>query len=345
MKPTMKTAVITRKHVIELQEQTMPDLGEHDVLIKVVYVGICGSDVHLFHDLHPFRKPPMIPGHEMAGEIVQVGSGVTRHRVGERVVVNHAIPCGTCRYCKAGQINICPDKIVAGSSKMMGFFAEYIRVPESTLFPIADGISYEAAALAEPLSIGFHIIRRIRRPEPGPIAIVGAGTIGLVALIAARHLGYTEIYAVDPIEYNLEVALRLGATKTFNPRTTDAASEILACTGGVGVQATVLTATARDVITQSFAMTSLTGTIVMLPMTAEPLEANFYRLVAGEQSLIGCRGIEGEDFQQAVELINSGFDFGPLVTHIMPMSQAQQAFDRMVDRTEPVIKILIQPDR
>lgn len=339
----MKTAVITEKHKVEILEAQLPQIKADEVLIKVIYAGLCGSDVHLFHAQHPFRKPPMIPGHEMVGEIVLLGDAVTGYEAGDRVVVNHAIPCGTCRYCLAGQINICPSKIVAGSDKMMGFFAEYINVPASTLYKIADGVASEAAAIAEPLSIGFHIIRRLAHAGKGPLAIVGTGTIGLVALIAARSLGYEEIYCVDPVDYNLQIAKQLGATEVFNPREVNAAAEIMARTDGHGACATIVTAMARQIITDACAMTSLQGTIIMLPMTAEIMEANYYRLVSGEQSLIGCRGIVQEDFEQAVNLINSGFDLQPLVTHVMPMSASQQAFELMVTRSEPVIKVLVQP--
>lgn len=340
----MKTAVITAKHRVELHDAPIPQLKDDEVLIKVHYAGICGSDIHLFHDLHPFRKPPMIPGHEMSGEIVEVGKSVKRHKAGDRVVVNHAIPCGKCQYCAAGHINVCPTKIVAGSPRMMGFFAEYINVPESTLFRIADGVSFETAAIAEPLSIGFHIMRRLAHVGKGPIAIVGTGTIGLVAMIAAKSLGYSEIYCIDPMDYNLEVALKLGATKVFNPLKVNAAEEIRQCTDSLGVSATILTATAKGIITEACAMTRLHGTIIMLPMTSEIMEADYYRLVSGEQSLIGCRGIVTEDFQNAVDLINGGYDFSPLITQVLPMSEAQHAFDLMVSRTEPVIKILVQPD-
>ncbi|MEK4516003.1 alcohol dehydrogenase catalytic domain-containing protein [Paenibacillus sp. FSL H8-0122] len=339
----MKTAVITMKHRVEILDAPVPSLQDHEVLVKVEYAGICGSDIHLFHDEHPFRKPPMIPGHEMSGVVAEVGASVTKYKPGDRVVVNHAIPCGKCRFCLAGQINICPAKIVAGSDKMMGFFAEYINVPESTLFSIDDGISLESAAIAEPLSIGFHIMRRLQHAGKGPIAILGTGTIGLVALIAARSLGYSEIYCIDPIDYNLEVALKLGATRVINPLKVNAAKEIQNYTGSSGVCATIVTATAQEIITDACAMTSLNGTIILLPMTSRILEGNFYRLVAGEQSLIGCRGIIQGDFENAVNLINSGFDFSPLITHILPMAQSQYGFDMMVSRQEPVIKVLVRP--
>ncbi|MBW4081217.1 zinc-binding dehydrogenase [Paenibacillus sp. S150] len=341
----MKTAVITEKHKVEIREAPRPQLKAHEVLIQVEYAGICGSDIHLFHNEHPFRKPPMIPGHEVSGVVVEAGASVTKHKSGDRVVVNHAIPCGKCRFCQAGQINICPTKIVAGSGKMMGFFAEYINVPESTLFKIADGISLESAALAEPLSIGFHIMRRLEHAGKGPVAILGTGTIGLLALIAARSLGYREIYCIDPIDYNLEVALKLGAARVFNPLKVNAAEEIMKCTGSSGVNATVVTAAAKGIITDACGMTSLSGTVIMLPMTSKILEGNFYRLVAGEQALIGCRGIVQGDFENAAELINNGFDFSPLITHILPMSQSQYGFDVMVSRPEPVIKVLVQPGR
>ncbi|WP_020617987.1 zinc-dependent alcohol dehydrogenase [Paenibacillus daejeonensis] len=340
----MYTAVIVDKHKVAIQEAAQPQLQADEVLIKVLYAGLCGSDVHLFHDEHPFRKPPMIPGHELVGEIAAIGPDVKHHRVGDKVVVNHAIPCGTCRYCKAGQINICPTKIVAGSAKMMGFFAEYVNVPERTLYTIDDGISMQNAAIAEPLSIGFHIMRRLAHLDRDkPIAIVGTGTIGLVALIAAKSLGYQEVYCLDTLDYNLEIAMKLGASGTFNPLRDNAVEEVLRITGGFGASGTIVTAMARGILTDAFALSSLKATIVMLPMTAQVMEANFYRLVSGEQALIGCRGIVEQDFADAVQLINSNYDFSPLITHVLPLAESQRAFELMVDRTEPVIKILIDP--
>ncbi|GBF73470.1 hypothetical protein PA598K_01761 [Paenibacillus sp. 598K] len=340
----MNTAVIIDKHTVAIETAAQPTLKDDEVLIKVLYAGLCGSDVHLFHDEHPFRKPPMIPGHELAGEIAAVGPAVKSHRVGDRVVVNHAIPCGQCRYCKAGQINICPDKIVAGSARMMGFFAEYVNVPERTLYKIEDGISMQQAAIAEPLSIGYHIMRRLSHlRQDEPIAIIGTGTIGLVALIAAKSLGYTEVYCLDTIDYNLDIAVKLGASGAFNPLRDAAAAEVLKATGGFGASGTIVTAMARGILTDAFALSSLQATIVMLPMTAQLMEANFYRLVSGEQALIGCRGIVEQDFADAVKLINSGYDLSPLITHVMPLADTQRAFELMVDRTEPVIKILIAP--
>ncbi|MBD2846583.1 alcohol dehydrogenase catalytic domain-containing protein [Paenibacillus sp. IB182496] len=340
----MNTAVIVEKHQVAIQETAIPELKDDEVLIKVLYAGLCGSDVHLFHDAHPFRKPPMIPGHELAGEIAAVGPAVRHHRVGDRVVVNHAIPCGECRYCKAGQVNICPTKIVAGSANMMGFFAEYVNVPERTLYTVALGISMQHAAIAEPLSIGFHIMRRLAHLDRDePIAIVGTGTIGLVALIAAKSLGYTTVYGLDTMDYNLDIARQLGATATFNPLREQATEAVLQATGGLGTGGTIITAMGGSILTDAFALSSLQATLVMLPMTAQPMEANFFRLVSGEQSLIGCRGIVEQDFADAVGLINSGYDFGPLITHILPLSESQRAFELMVNRMEPVIKILIAP--
>lgn len=342
----MQTAVIIDKHNVAVQEADRPQLKDNEVLIKVLYAGLCGSDVHLFHDEHPFRKPPMIPGHELAGEIEAVGPAVKHHRIGDRVVVNHAIPCGECRYCKAGQINICPTKIVAGSAKMMGFFAEYVNVPESTLYTIAPGISMQHAAIAEPLSIGFHIMRRLAHLDRNePLAIVGTGTIGLVALIAAKSLGYKEVYCLDTIDYNLNIAMKLGASGAFNPLRDQAVEEVLRVTGGFGASGTIVTAMARGILTDAFALSSLKATIVMLPMTAQIMEANLYRLVSGEQALIGCRGIVEQDFADAVQLINSGYNLSPLITHVLPLTEAQRAFELMVERTEPVIKILIDPNR
>ena len=125
----MRAAVVTEPLKVEIKEQPMPAVKDDEVLVEVLYAGICGSDSTLYRGAHPFRKPPIIPGHEISGRIAALGRHVSGYEIGQRVVVNHTIPCDECRYCRAGLPNVCPTKIYAGSDRMMGFFAQYVCPP------------------------------------------------------------------------------------------------------------------------------------------------------------------------------------------------------------------------
>lgn len=348
----MKIAVVTDVMEISIKEAPMPLVKDNEVLIKVACSGICGSDVTLYKGAHPFRKPPVIPGHEISGSIVQVGKRVRDYQIGERVVVNHTIPCGDCRYCLAGSVNVCPTKIYAGSPQMMGFFAQYVNVPASTLFRINDGISNENAALAEPLSVGFHVINRLQQIKQvsecnRTLVIIGTGTIGLLSLIVAQKQGYEKIICIDPLNHNLDVASNFGATYVLNAKNTNIVDMVKELTDGYGASSTIITAAAPGILTQACALTDILGTMIFLPMTRATLDVNIYDLVAKEQHLIGCRGILKQDFVDAVDLINSGFDFSPMISHILSLEQAWTGFQLMIDRPlkENVIKILVCPNK
>jgi len=347
----MKAAVVTDAYQINIEERPLPEVQNDEVLVKVACAGICGSDVTLFKGAHPFRKPPIIPGHEISGTVVKVGNDVYDHQAGERVMVNHTIPCGSCRYCQADAPNVCPTKIYAGSPRMMGFFTQYVTVPASTLFRINDCVSDENAAMAEPLSVGFHVINRLQVIEPinrddQSLAIIGTGTIGLLSLLAAQKRGYKKIICIDPLPHNLEVGKQFGATAVFNSKESNVADKIRELTDGYGVSSTIITAAVPGILTMACSLTAIRGTMILLPMSKATLDINIYDLVAKEQHLIGCRGIHQQDFADAANLINTGFDFSPMISHVLPLNQSLHGFQLMVDRPdgENVIKVLIYPN-
>lgn len=348
----MKAAVVTEPLKVEIKEQEMPAVKDDEVLVEVFYAGICGSDSTLYRGAHPFRKPPIIPGHEISGRIAALGRNVSGYEIGQRVAVNHTIPCGDCRYCRAGHPNVCPTKIYAGSDRMMGFFAQYVNVPASTIFPIKDGITDKNAAIAEPLSVAFHVMNRLDTipavdPENKSLAIIGTGTIGLLCLLAARRKGYKKVFCIDVLPHTLKVAEQFGATAVFNSKEEGIVESIKKMTDGFGVSSTIITAAVPGVIDQACAMTAIYGSIIMLPMSKAHLEFCIYDLVSKEQHLIGCRGIHRQDFADAVDMINSGFDFSPMITHEFPLNEAWTAFKYAVDRPEGenVIKVMVMPNK
>ncbi|MCI9656062.1 MAG: alcohol dehydrogenase catalytic domain-containing protein [Lawsonibacter sp.] len=348
----MRAAVVTEPLKVEIKEQPMPAVKDDEVLVEVLYAGICGSDSTLYRGAHPFRKPPIIPGHEISGRIAALGRHVSGYEIGQRVVVNHTIPCDECRYCRAGLPNVCPTKIYAGSDRMMGFFAQYVNVPASTLFLVKDGITDKNAAMAEPLSVAFHVMNRLDTipavdPENRSLAIIGSGTIGLLCLLAAQRRGYKKVFCIDVLPHTLKVAEKFGAAATFHSDEEGIVETIKELTDGLGVRSTIITAAVPGVINQACGMTAIYGSMIMLPMSKANLEFCIYDLVAKEQHLIGCRGIHRQDFADAVDMINSGFDFSPMISHEFPLDEAWTAFQYAVDRPkgEDVIKVMVTPDR
>lgn len=348
----MKAAVVTEPFKVEIKEQELPSFKDDEVLVEVAYAGICGSDSTLYRGAHPFRKPPIIPGHEISGRIAALGKNVKGFEVGQRVTVNHTIPCEECRYCKANLPNVCPTKIYAGSDRMMGFFAQYVNVPASTLFLINDNVTDKNAAIAEPLSVAFHVMNRLDTipavdPENKSLAIIGTGTIGLLCLLAAQRKGYKKVFCIDVLPHTLKVAEEFGATAVFDSKEEGLVDRIKEMTDGYGVSSTIITAAVPGILDQACAMTAIYGSMIMLPMSKSRLEFCIYDLVAKEQHLIGCRGIHRQDFADAVDMINSGFDFSPMISHAFPLNEAWTAFKYAVERPEgqDVIKIMVAPNQ
>ena len=153
------------------------------VKIRVRVCGICGSEVHAYHGLHPFRIPPVVSGHEFSGDVVEVGEGVTRCKVGDRVTAEPQYGCGECWYCKNGLYNVCTSKRVLGSNGWSGPMGEYVVVPENTVVRLADSVSYEEGALIEPVANGMYAVRKAGITKDTTICIIGCGPIGLGDLL------------------------------------------------------------------------------------------------------------------------------------------------------------------
>ncbi len=235
---TMKAAVMPRPGEIAIQELPVPQAGPGEVLIKVMAVGVCGSDVHYYENGRIgsyIVQKPIILGHECAGEISAVGEGVTRFKPGDRVAVEPGVTCGKCRACKEGRYNLCPKVEFLATPPYDGAFVQYIKMREDFVFPIPDSLSYEAAALNEPFSVGIHAAKRSRLQPGSTVAIMGMGPVGLMAVAAAKAFGAAQIFVTDLEPIRLEAAKRMGATHAINVREQDAVAVIKSLTNDEGV--------------------------------------------------------------------------------------------------------------
>lgn len=216
---TMKAAVLERPGEIVLEDRPVPRPGPGEVLVRVTAVGTCGSDMHYFEHgrIGDFVvTAPLVLGHEPSGVVVARGEGVTRHQAGGRVSLEPGVPCLHCAQCRAGRYNLCPDMRFFATPPVDGAFSHYVVINENFAHPVPDSMSDEAAALIEPLSVGFWASRKAQVGPGSRVLVTGAGPIGLVAMQSARVFGASEVVVTDVNPQRLAVAAELGATRTVN---------------------------------------------------------------------------------------------------------------------------------
>jgi L-iditol 2-dehydrogenase len=214
-----RAAVMYGTHDIRLEEVPVPEPGPKEVLVEIEAVGVCGSDVHYYEEgrIGSFVvEEPLILGHESMGTIVALGEEVTKHEVGERVTLEPGVPDGTCRECRAGRYNLCPNVQFLATPPVNGAFTNYVNIHEDFAFTLPDNLSDNAGALMEPLSVGIWSCRKAKVEAGDHVLVTGAGPIGLLAMQVALAQGATEVTITDVAPQRLEMARKTGATRTIN---------------------------------------------------------------------------------------------------------------------------------
>lgn len=340
----MRAALIDRIGSIKLVEVAEPEtIGPHEVKIRVVFTGVCGSELHAYHGTHPFRKPPLISGHEFSGIVQEIGSEVTRVKVGDRVTAEPQVPCGACYECANGMYHMCPDKQVLGAHGWTGSFAEHIVMPEQVLIVLPDEVSLEHGTLYEPLAVGMHAVRISGCGAGDRVLVIGCGPIGLAIIMAARMIGCKEVIASDAVNHNLGVAMKLGATRTINVRECSQLDEIKAITAGIGVDYTFLAFGNGPIVTESIELTRKGGTIMEVAVLGSPKEVDFSNFYQREINMRGSNVYVAEDFALVGKLVESKmFDLDLYISHILPIEEAAKAFHMMDKKTEHFVKVLLR---
>ncbi len=341
----MRAALLETERHMTMIEAAMPRV-EHpgDVLIQVNTVGVCGSEVHAFYGTHPYRKAPVILGHEVAGDVVATGAEVTRFKPGDRVVVDPQWVCGECEYCRRGEINLCPSKKVLGTQVGPGGFGQYIVVPEETVFALPANLSYAQGSLIEPLTIGVHVARRAGLQPGQSVAILGTGAIGGMLSGVCRAGGARTIITADIRQHCLDAAReRMGATHDFLLPDADFAKKVLDLTGGQGVDAAFITADDPGLVNTAIEITRRHGRIVLVALLTEaPLTFPAYPVIAKELELVGSLMTSQDDVRRAIELAGSGkVDVLGIATHTLPIEQAQRGMEMAHTKADGAIKVVL----
>ena len=330
-----------------------PPPGPGEVKIKVHQTGICGSDLHEYdagpifiptEELHPLtgKKAPLILGHEFCGEIVEVGKDVQNFKVGERVTPDAAQHCGECYMCKVNRYSLC-EKLAFTGLMADGAFAEYVNVPAYTCFKLLPELTSEAGALVEPIAVGIHAIRQGKVLEGDTVAVVGAGTIGLVTIQAARAAGASKVFGIEVAKDRKEKAKGLGAI-VVDPKETDVAAAIQDQTNGQGVDVAIECIGKAATVDTCIQCTKRGGKTVIVGIFEKPGEINYNDLVFQEKELIGSLAYYGE-FDTAIALLADGrIQAEPLITGKIKLDDIiDNGFEELLRNRESNIKILVSP--
>lgn len=328
-------------------------INEHDVKIHVRKCGICGSEVHALHGLHPFRIPPVLSGHEFSGDVIEVGSAVTRCAPGDRVTAEPQYGCGECYYCRHGMYNICTNKRVLGASydvpelgggKWTGSLGEYIVVPEKTIVKLAEGVSYEEGALIEPIANGIYAVRRANITPESSIAIIGCGPIGLGDMIGARLYDPKLIVMADISEINLRMAREFGCEQVINSREQDLEETVMELTGGVGVDMVFLGFGDAPTLEQACRIVRRGGTIHQHALMKDGIGFPYQIHQQHELSFIAYNMYKYEEFEFICDEIAKGRIQGldRMVTQRYPIEKFKEAMEMADKRPEPVVKVMME---
>ena len=338
----MKAALVTDVGKVSIEEIEKPPIGDDEVLIKTRMAGICGSDLHLFRGTHAFRKPPAILGHEIAGDVVEIGKRVQSVKVGDRVTVEPQYGCGECDFCQQGLINLCAKKIVPGTPRWIGAFVEYFNAPEKTVHKLNEAVSYPMGTMIEPLAVAVRAVRKATVKEKDSLVILGSGSIGLLCLIVAKHWGYKRIICTDVARFNLDMAIRHGASHALNPLETSLVNTVKQSSGGKGADLALIAAGAPDILDQAVACVKKGGEIGVIAMITEKIPFHSYPLVFNEQRMYGAMTYTTSDFKAAAEMINGGLDLTDFVTQTFDLEHTQQGLDVLSQKKEGVVKVMIE---
>ncbi|MEL7566846.1 MAG: alcohol dehydrogenase catalytic domain-containing protein [Dehalobacterium sp.] len=339
----MQAVVLTEPYKLLYQDMPIPKVNKDGVLIKMVYCGICGSELHAFIGKHPLRMPPVILGHEFSGIISELGADVDKYKVGDAVTVFPLIGCGKCKDCYQGEENLCDDKFILGSQKWPGPFAQYVTAPADRVYLLPREVDFAVGALIEPLAVGLHAVRNAEVTLGDRVAVLGAGTIGLCIALLAAEAGATTVIATDVQSFNLNKALELGATHAFDACDCELLSKVDAVCGGAGCDVVFVAAGAPQLINQGIKMLRKKGKLMVVAMYDEPLPVDIMATRAVEKIITGTKMYLPDDFRRIIDLIaTKKIDPRSLITHTFSLKDAAKAFDLYVNRVPGIVKILLK---
>jgi L-iditol 2-dehydrogenase len=346
---TMRAGVYREKGIVRVEEVPVPEVRDHEVLIKVAACGICGTDIKKI--FQRYVEPPQILGHELAGTVVAIGRGVTKFKPGDRVMSFHHTPCGTCFYCEKRSFSQCHQYkttgLTGGFTPNGGGFGEYVKampwVVERGIVPLPDDVSFEEATFIEPINTIVKAVQKARIAPGENVLILGCGPIGLQLLMVAK-LETDRLYASDPMPERRAKSLTLGAIESFDPTSGKLVADIKARTDGRGADAVLVAVAHPAVVLDALAAARPGGRILLFAANDPVTKIEFPASAIGidEKEILGSYSAAVDIQDEAAKLVlQRKLPVMEIVTHRFPLDRIQEALELAARPTAESLKILI----
>ena len=350
----MKAMVYHGNRDLRLEDVQDPSPGPGEVVLRIDYCGICATDIEEYvygpkfmaaETPNPIsgKMLPLITGHEITGTVVEIGEGVENVDVGQRSVLHTVLSCNACWWCRRGETNQCASQAVAGFH-VDGGLAEYIVWPAREVVPLPEHVTSKQAALVEPGAVAHHAVQRGAVGPGDKVAVLGAGTVGLLAMQIAKSKG-AAVYALDRRQMSLDMAERLGADAAINAEAIEPALALGDLTDGVGPDVVIDAAGGADTPRQAVEWVRSGGRVVLVAIYTSTPQFDFNSVVMIDKSLVGSAGYTRTDVEESVRLVGSGaLQSEPLITDIIGLDQVVDVgFARMMAPEKDVFRILVAP--
>ena len=346
MEGKMKVAVMLGIGKMGFEEREIPKVKDDEVLVKLEYVGICGSDLHYYETgaIGDYVvEPPFVLGHEPGGTVVEVGKNAKHLKVGDRVALEPGKTCGHCEFCKTGRYNLCSDVVFFATPPVDGVFQEYVAHEAELCFKLPDNVSTLEGALIEPLAVGFHAAIQGDAHLGQKAVVMGAGCIGLVSMMALKARGVSEVYVVDIMEKRLEKALELGATGVINGAKEDVLERVKELTDGAGMDLVIETAGTEITTRQAIHMAKKGSNIVLVGYSKTGEMTLPMSLVLDKELTFKTVFRYRHIYPMAIDAVAAGkVNLKGIVTDVFRLDEAQKAMDYSVNNKADIVKAVIR---
>jgi len=342
----MRAAVWYSNNDVRVEEKPVPEIGAGEILVRIEACGICGSDVMEWYRID---RAPLILGHEVGGQVVEVGADVSDYHKGDRITIAHHVPCNTCKYCLSGHHTMC--ETLRTTNFYPGGLSEFVRLPEIVVdrgvFVLPDSMSYREATFVEPLAC---VLRGLRKTDMKPgdtVLVIGSGIAGLLYIQLAKHMDAGKVIATDINEYRLDMAEKLGADVIINANE-DIASRVKELNNGCLADVVILCTGATSAVRQALDSVERSGTLLFFAATGPGVEIPFSvndTFWRNDVTLTTSYAASPEDYREALELVSHGvINTGLMTTHILPMDDVARGFQLVAEAGES-IKVIIEPQK
>ena len=344
MEKMMLQEVMTAPKQITFREIPVPEPGDDQLLVKIMKIGVCGSDIHVYHGTHPFTSYPVTQGHEVSAKVVSWGANVSGFSEGQRVTIEPQVYCGKCYPCTHGKYNLCEELKVMGF-QTTGTASEYFAVDASKVTPLPEGMTFNEGAMIEPLAVTVHAAKRFPELEGSKVVVLGAGPIGILLAQSCKALGAAQVMVTDVSDYRLELAKECGADFVYNTLNKDFGEAMIESFGPD--KADVIYDCAGNDITmgQAIKYARKGSTIILVAVFGKMATVDLAVLNDHELDLNTTMMYRHEDYVDAIRLVGEGkIQLKPLMSKHFAFKDYLQAYQYIDDNRETTMKVLIDVD-